>query len=325
MDQELISIIVACYNVEKYLDRCIGSIVQQNYTNLEIILVDDGSTDTTPSICDKWAEADNRIKVIHKKNGGLSDARNTGIKLSHGMWIGFVDGDDYIRSTMYENLYNNRTKDGITVCGYDRKIGNTEISCEGFSGVMTPIEAVYFYLNNEIRCHYYEEVTFFGSYAWNKLYDRNLFNDVRYPTGKKYEDIFVIFDLLHIAKKICFIPSCEYVYVQNPNSITQEQCLMHESLNARMKQKKQLHSYWKMDTPLIDELIACEYFLILSRYTSLSLDAQKQEKGKAIWAWKNLCKLGYKSFPIKKKAKLFLFVHFPKFISGLRKIKKDNR
>ena len=104
MEQQLISIIVAAYNVEKYIDRCIQSLVLQTYPCLEIILVDDGSTDTTGEICDDWARRDKRIIVIHKENGGPSDARNAGIRQASGKWLGFVDGDDYVSATMYERL-----------------------------------------------------------------------------------------------------------------------------------------------------------------------------------------------------------------------------
>ena len=100
----MISVIVPIYNVEKYVNKCVGSIVNQTYTNLEIILVDDGSPDRCPEICDEWAKKDSRIKVIHKKNGGLSDARNAGMKIASGDYIAFVDSDDWIAPEMYERL-----------------------------------------------------------------------------------------------------------------------------------------------------------------------------------------------------------------------------
>ena len=105
MKEPLISIIVPVYKVEKYLNRCVESIVKQTYSNLEIILVDDGSQDQCPVMCDAWMEKDNRIKVVHKKNGGLSDARNAGMKISKGEFIGFVDSDDLIDHNMYQLLY----------------------------------------------------------------------------------------------------------------------------------------------------------------------------------------------------------------------------
>ena len=115
----LISVIVPIYNVEQFLSKCIQSIINQSYSRLEIILVDDGSTDDSPQICDEFKEKDKRIKVIHKKNGGLSDARNVGIEVASGEYIGFVDSDDYIDELMYEKLLNAciRNNSYISICG----------------------------------------------------------------------------------------------------------------------------------------------------------------------------------------------------------------
>ena len=107
MNNEIISIIVPCYNVEKYIERCVTSLVNQTYTNIEIILVDDGSTDSTGELCDNYEKADNRIKVIHKKNGGLSDARNAGMKVAIGNYFFFVDSDDFISTDTIKFLYEN--------------------------------------------------------------------------------------------------------------------------------------------------------------------------------------------------------------------------
>lgn len=117
MENDLISVIIPVYNVEKFLDKCINSIVNQTYKNLEIILVDDGSSDSSPQICDKWADKDSRIKVIHKENGGVSSARNTALKIISGKYFAFIDSDDYIESEMYQTLYDNISAiDGDMVC-----------------------------------------------------------------------------------------------------------------------------------------------------------------------------------------------------------------
>lgn len=120
--RELISIIVPVYNIEKYLDKCIDSIVNQTYQNLEIILIDDGSTDNSWKKCDEWAEKDKRIKVIHKENGGVSSARNVGLEIAKGKYIGFVDSDDYIEKSMYEIMYKEIKKSNIdlVICDYQR-------------------------------------------------------------------------------------------------------------------------------------------------------------------------------------------------------------
>ena len=120
-----ISVIIPVYGVELYLDKCIESVVNQTYRNLEIILVDDGSPDRCPTICDEWAELDNRNKVIHKKNGGLSDARNAGIRIASGELIGFVDSDDWISEGMYQLLYENMIENNsdISACGSRNGLG----------------------------------------------------------------------------------------------------------------------------------------------------------------------------------------------------------
>ena len=119
MNLPKISVIIPVYKVEEYISRCIKSVVDQTYSNLEIILVDDGSPDNCPAICDKWAEKDSRIKVIHKKNGGLSDARNAGMQIASGEFIGFVDSDDWISKEMYQLLYENmkENESDISACG----------------------------------------------------------------------------------------------------------------------------------------------------------------------------------------------------------------
>ena len=130
-----ISVIVPIYNVEQYLRKCIDSIINQTYKNLEIILVDDGSWDNSPRICDEYAKRDNRIKVIHKKNGGLADARNTGLKMITGNYISFIDSDDYIEKTMYEKMIKVILKYNADIieCNLNYKYGNQLITMtEGY-------------------------------------------------------------------------------------------------------------------------------------------------------------------------------------------------
>ncbi len=312
VDQQLISIIVAAYNVGKFLDCCIKSLVEQTYPYLEIILVDDGSTDTTGKICDDWARRDRRIKVLHKKNGGISDTRNAGICQARGKWIGFVDGDDYVSATMYEHLYQQRTEQGITVCGFlIEENGNTR-QCSGIEAELQPQEAVDLYLSNELYSRIYRGVTYWGSYPWNKLYDRGLFDQVSYPVGKKYEDAYIILDLVQKAKSIRFIPCCEYVYVQHPKSITHDiSNIKNDLLSARLTQKEQLFKYWKMSDIRMEKLVAIEYFDILHRYACMFPKERDRYRETAIEAWEMLKKLGYDYFPVKLKVRLFMCVCCP--------------
>ena len=322
MNEHLISVIVAAYNVEKYIDRCIKSLVTQIYTHLDIILVDDGSTDRTGEICDEWGNKDNRITVIHKTNGGLSDARNAGIQRARGKWLGFVDGDDYALPTMYEHLYQHRVEQGITVCGYQTEENGILLSYPATDKNMTPLESVFFYLENERKARYYGALTYFGAYAWNKLYDRALFTGVLYPIGQTFEDVYIIFDLVRRAASIRFIPDCEYVYVRRPGSITHEvSVIVSDLLQARLHQKEQLFKFWQITDSRIDQLIAYEYYSILNRYAILAPEKRRQHQETAEIVLKELRKLGYDFMPLKRKIKLFMFIHCPDLFCLLRKWK----
>jgi glycosyltransferase involved in cell wall biosynthesis len=211
-----ISIIVPVYNVEKYLKTCIESILSQTYKNFELILVNDGSTDNSGKICDSFSLNDNRVKVIHKSNGGLSDARNAGLELANGDFIGFVDSDDYIDDHMYEELLNNIIlfKSDIAVCGrYD---------------LYEDIKIRKFYINKPIILNNKEVIkklltwNNIDSAAWDKLYNRKVFKNIRFPVNKYNEDIFVMVEILSKIDKIVLIGKPLYYYRHRPNSITSE-------------------------------------------------------------------------------------------------------
>lgn len=210
-----ISIIVPVYGVEKYLDKCVNSILNQTFTNFELILVDDGSKDNCPLMCEQYKEKDNRVRVIHKENGGLSDARNAGIEVATGKYIGFVDSDDYISYKMYEALYNAIEKNSadLSMCNF-MCIGEDEfIEDNDFSipeKVMSGIEILDRNKDDEK-----------GSWvvAWNKLYKKELFKDIRYPVGKIHEDEFVYHKIMVKCKKVACVSEPLYFYLQRNNSI----------------------------------------------------------------------------------------------------------
>lgn len=217
MEKELISVIVPIYNVEKYLERCIESIIKQTYKNLEIILVDDGSNDFSGKICDKYSKKDRRIKVIHKKNEGLSEARNSGLEIARGEYIGFVDSDDYIETNMYEYLLSllKINNADISVCGFQkvwddiksRKEENTII--ENNNIVLKSKDAIEYIVDDQIL----------KSYAWNKLYKRSLFIDIKYPKGLKMEDVATTYKLIYKSKIVVIGKESKYYYTQRKGSI----------------------------------------------------------------------------------------------------------
>lgn len=209
-----ISIIVPFYNVEKYASKCIESIINQTYKNLEIILVDDGSKDNCGKICDEFAKKDKRIKVIHKTNGGLSDARNAGIKEATGNYIGFVDSDDYIESDMYEYLLNLLEKNNadISICG----VGEVYEDFEEES--IKTKEDVIIYDNKEALKELLLDKKI-RSHAWDKLYKKELFNNIFYPKGRKMEDVGTTYKLFNKANRIVYGEKIKYHYLQRKNSI----------------------------------------------------------------------------------------------------------
>ena len=211
---ELISIIVPVYNVEKYLEKCVNSIVNQTYKNLEIILVDDGATDNSGKLCDELAKIDNRIKVYHKENGGLSDARNYGVERATGDYIGFVDSDDYIDSEMYEELYEAIKKENVDVVECNLKIiypDRVELFTEQkYYNVYTKQEYLEEYLKIE---------KIFGS-ACVRLIKSDIAKKLKFPVGKLYEDTYYAYDLINVADSYVIMDAPYYNYLMRENSIT---------------------------------------------------------------------------------------------------------
>lgn len=216
-DNKLISIIVPVYNMEKYIDKCINSIINQTYKNIEIIIVDDGSTDKSSKMIDKYKKIDKRIKVYHKKNGGLSDARNYGLEKATGEYIGFVDSDDYIENNMYEILYNNliKYKADISVVNYNlvyEKDFNYKKNVKEISDrliILNKIETIKLLFDDNK----------FGNFAWNKLYKRELFNNIKYPIGRNMEDLGTTYKIIDKCNRIVYDPIPLYNYLQRNNSI----------------------------------------------------------------------------------------------------------
>lgn len=217
-EQPLISIIVPIYKVEKYLEKCVMSIIDQTYQNLEIILVDDGSPDRCGEICEEFAKQDSRIVVLHKKNGGLSDARNAGIEVATGEYFFFVDSDDYIHPQMIEILYQGikKNKAELSICQFQNV---AEDKNTDYESVKQQEWIVLESDQDKLEYALGENTTTIFTVAWNKLYARRLFDGVRYPFGKIHEDEFTTYKTIHAAKKIAYIECPLYYYVQREGSI----------------------------------------------------------------------------------------------------------
>ena len=216
MSKPLISVIVPVYNVEKYLGKCVDSILAQPYENLEIILVEDGTRDGCGAICDAYAAKDPRVRVIHKENGGLSSARNAGMDIARGEYFGFVDSDDWIEPETYETLLNLAEKyDADLVSGSRYDVA--EPTGERTLGLHHEKEECISAMEMLGRVFVWDGC---DSAAWDKLYRRHLFADIRYPLGMYSEDIAIFYKLMEKANRVALCPKPLYNYLHRENSIT---------------------------------------------------------------------------------------------------------
>ncbi len=210
----LISVIVPIYNVEKYLARCVDSIVNQTYKNLEIILVDDGSPDRCPQMCDDYAEKDSRIKVVHKKNGGLSDARNAGMAVATGEYISFIDSDDYVSDDFFECLLDvmNKENSDIAECSVVKFYDDNR-----FDEISDDLSVKTYDTQDAISALIAENP--FHQHVWNKLYKTELVKDIPYAVGKLNEDEFWTYRVFGRANKVARLNKTMYYYFQRSSSI----------------------------------------------------------------------------------------------------------
>lgn len=217
MTQPLISVIVPCYNVEEYLPRCVESVLNQTYRNLEILLVDDGSPDRCGEICDGYAAVDSRVKVIHKENGGLSDARNVALDVMKGEYVTFVDSDDYVAADYVEYLYKLMEEYGVklSVSRHQEFKDGASVSVE----IRTcPVASESVGQDEGLACMFYQHA--FDTTAWGKMYHRSLFSDgIRYPEGWLYEDLPTTYRLMMKCDYIAFGNYRNYFYRIRSTSI----------------------------------------------------------------------------------------------------------
>lgn len=211
---DLISVIIPVYKVEKYLCRCVDSVLEQTYTNMEIILVDDGSPDNCPVMCDEYARQDSRVKVIHQENAGLSGARNAGIDMAQGQWLAFVDSDDYLTADFLERLYQACVDTGssLSVCRWEYVRGET-IPEHGTGETRV-------YTGREMLANLYVPDGAYFVVAWNKLYRKELFEDIRYPLGRIHEDEATTYRIYDKVRKAAYVDRSLYGYFVTPVSIT---------------------------------------------------------------------------------------------------------
>lgn len=275
MINSLISIIVPCYNVEEYLHKCVESLTAQTYKNIEIILVDDGSPDSSGAICDEYARKDKRIKVIHKENGGLSDARNVAIDIAVGEYITFVDSDDYVALDYVETLYRLVEK-------YQCKIGVAWLrafheGCEIDTKQPPYIEKVFDRMEG-IEKMFYQEL--FDTAAWCKIYHRSLFDTgIRYPFGLIYEDLPTTYLLFLQSDKIAFCNRIVYNYLLRTSSI-EGQPFKANKLESALKILEMIQGHIRELKP-IEKAVRCR-LLSFCLHILLEMPADYPDKRKQV-------------------------------------------
>lgn len=235
---DLISVIVPVYNVEKYLNRCVESILKQDYENIEVILVDDGSTDNSGCMCDFFQKKyPNKIYCYHKKNGGLSDARNYGIKYSNGKYIVFVDSDDWIEKNTIKKAHNEILQQNADIVVYGISIDNDT------GTVKNKVPKKKEVLNSDEGIIYLNSFKSIDVSACNKMFNRKLFDNVEFPFGKLCEDCYIMYKLFEKAYKIVIMPQVFYHYYQRQNSIVRNSEINMDYIYAAKEEMEYLNKY----------------------------------------------------------------------------------
>ena len=308
----MISVIIPVYKVEKYLSRCVNSIINQTYKELEIILVDDGSPDNCGNICDDFSKLDARIKVIHKENGGLSSARNNGLLVAKGEYIAYADSDDYVDITMYEKMINclENSNADIVQCGYSIIYEDDNQSILQRKDVLlnsTIIESKKSILDA------FFEIGKIDHVVWNKLYKREVVENVQMVEGRWYEDTMATFDILLNAHSMVTIAEPLYMYIQRSDSIMGKAfCEKNfDSLYAAEYVALKAHEYAK---PFVNHAkillcLNCAYLYIKLRLANLDIPMQSKHS-KRIWetfikAWAE-AKNDFKHVNMKNSSKIMI-------------------
>lgn len=288
-----VSVIVPVFNGEKYIERCIVSILRQTISNIEVIIIDDGSTDSTASLCDDFQSKDNRIKVIHKDNLGLSHSRNVGLKFATGKYIGFVDADDWIAPEMYEELYNLAENNDAELCTARYVVTKSErdtfkqLDCSVETLVGMDKLRKYLEFGIADRSNLYSACT--------KLYRKSLFTDIVFPENQRFEDMATNYLLINKANKFVIYNKKLYYYFMNSTGITRNKCKFNDL--DMIKASKEIYEYTKgTSIENLGEIVyGRSYFSILTKCAVYGVDDSIDKKEEFInTIYENYCKYFYK-------------------------------
>ena len=322
MKLDLISIIVPIYNVEDYLVECVNSLIRQVYKNIEIILVDDGSPDNCPEICDEFAKKDSRIRVFHKQNGGLSDARNYGIECAKGKYVCFVDSDDFVSEDYIQCLYNGIIQNNadISICGFTNYLKNGKKVCK--------IKHIEGRVYDKINAHIYLNVLgYFDVASWNKIYKKELFDNIKFPVGKTCEDWRIMYKIFDLVDKIYYDSTVKYFYRRRENSITTSKKVRLDSLEAALDA---IHFYEEKEYKKVLPYAYQSLMIACMGITNSMIDCKDYSNLKKIYDIKKTYKykITYRKLKLYKKVQLFFFLNFTYlykiFFKTIRKGKEFN-
>ena len=321
--QPVISVIVPVYKVEAYLPKCVESILAQTYQNVEVILIDDGSPDRCPAICDEFAHRDSRIKVVHKENGGLSSARNTGIDIAKGDYFAFVDSDDYIAPNMYEFLYSRMSEKqaDISICGRYVVFESGKAVTKSNKNVIRLV------MNSEDAIRNMCTFRYFDTSCCDRLYKKTVFSSIRFPTGKLCEDWYTMYRIFDSAEIITYDSTPLYYYFQRENSISRSEKINAASIDA----SRQMLEFVEQKYPaVINEAASAFAFENIGVYNSYlkyhrkcDADFRSQIKHNVKCKIKYIVKNGSISTFKKMQAVIFCFSQ-PLYAGIFRLLKKAN-
>lgn len=316
----MLTVIIPVYNVTEYLDECVHSLTKQSYRELEILLVDDGSTDASGSMCDVWAKKDERIRVIHKQNGGLSSARNAGLDEARGEYIAFVDSDDFIDKSMYCHLLSVLERDGnvdIACCGI------TQFKDEDYS-VLTPFMGLY---NRRFTVENYWQLVLqhrIDNAVCNKLYRKDVIGKTRFKQGVVNEDILFNLEVTQKTRHITYVPDAYYKYRLRAGSITRQahprlfdfidnafflEKVLLEDMNCSLKAEAEAYIYHEM----VNCIATVEKYQSVDKYRRQVNSCKRYILANPL---KSFCN---SNWPVKQKIKFFLVSYCPTLYRNMLK------
>lgn len=323
---DLISVIVPIYNVEAYLDECLDSICNQTYKNIEILLIDDGSTDNSGVIADEWVKKDNRCTVYHKENEGLSAARNDGIKVAKGTYLIFVDSDDLIKKNMIKRLYSEAIRENVDIvcCGYEKRYG--EIDKENIYHLNDKkmtfeefFETMYLYQTNKKEAN----IRLAFVVAWNKIYKSTLFKDILYPNGRVNEDEAIIHKLVCASGSVKWINESLYIYRNRENSIMNSG-FSYKSMDGYYALKDRVKFFEnKLSNKILYRAVVADCLDLGRRVWCIKKSQSKWEQEKESFNDIKECYGKYvdeDTFILKKKLVWKLFLSFPNAFASIWRV-----